>query len=127
MSLLGAVEAGVEVAFAVAHELVTVGTYHRKITEAQTYDPITDTTSPSNQPVSNVRFLKVAAANEEREASPVAISDVKFLVPASDMPDDFDRPGNSDQMSPGDGVLYNVVADKFVPGKKIYIIFGRAA
>ncbi len=124
MSLLDTVRAGIETAFAVGSEFVSVGSYLKK-TGNGTYDPNTDTVTPGANVVSNVRFLKTGAGIEEREASPVAINDVKFLVPAVDLPDV--SPGENDQIQPGDGTTYNVVITRFVPGNVLHIIFGRRA
>lgn len=123
MSLIETVKAGIETAFAVGAEFVTVGEYLKK-TGNGTYDPVADTITPGANIVSGVRFLKTSAGVQEREASPVAINDVKFLVPAIDLPGL--EPGENDQIRIL-GIRYNVVVTKFVPGNVIHIIFGRRA
>lgn len=123
MSLIATTLAGIETAFTVAAEFVTPGTYTKREGNPA-YDPVTDTLAANDNVVSNVRFLKVAASREEREASPVAINDAKFLVPAVDLPNL--TPGESDLITIND-VVYNVLVSKFVPGEVLHIIFGRRA
>lgn len=125
MSLLATVRAGIETAFAVGEEFVSIGTYLRRAGPSA-YDPITDTTSPAAVPIPNVRFLKTATDVTEREASPVTITDLKWLVPAVDLPPDF-RPGEDDQIEPGDGLRYNILASRPLPGDALFIFFGRKA
>jgi hypothetical protein len=123
--LVDTIRAGVETAFSAVPQLVTVGTYLRKTGDG-TYDPATDEITPGAMSIPNVRFLKTAADVAEREASPIAITDVKFLIPRVDFPDAVE-PTDTDQILPGDGQRYNVVATKFVPGDSLFIVFGRRA
>lgn len=122
-SLLQATFDGVETAFAVCHEWVRIGTY-RKLTGNAVYDPITDTTSDPGAVISGVRYIQTAASLEEREASPVAINDAKFIVPSVDLPGV--EPGENDVITL-DGVDWNVLVDKYVPGRPIHILFARKA
>lgn len=123
MSLIATTAAGIETAWAVAAEFVTPGTYTKREGNP-TYDPATDALAANDNVVSNVRFLKVSASREEREASPVAINDAKFLVPAVDLPGL--TPGENDVITIL-GITYNVLVSKFVPGEVLHIIFGRRA
>lgn len=125
MSLVDTIRAGVETAFTLGSEFVTQGTYLRRL-GGSTYDPATDETTPNQEAIPNVRFLKTSSDVTEREASPVDITDVKFIIPRVDMPANF-KPNTNDQMQPGDGETYNVIASRFVPGDSIYIVFGRKA
>ncbi len=125
MSLLNVVEQGVETAFAVASEFVTIGTYIQHV-GGSTYDPETDAVTPGVVEIPNVRFLKTASEGSEREASPISVTDVKFIIPAKDLPAGF-RPREEDQMLPGDGLKYNLVVPRFVPGNPVHIIFARQA
>lgn len=125
MSLLETVRAGIETAFAVGNEFVSVGTYYHRSGQGN-YDADTDTMNPAATTISNVRFLKTSVDNTEREASPVAITDLKWLVPAVDLPVGF-KPGENDQCEPGDGLRYNIVASRPLPGDALFIFFGRKA
>ncbi len=123
MSLLATAKAGVETAFKVGAEFVRVGSY-RKRTGNPTYDPVTDSLGEDGNVITNIRFMRTASTIEEREGSPVSISDDKFIVPAIDLPNI--RPGENDIITL-DGVDYNVLISKFVPGDVIHIIFARRA
>jgi hypothetical protein len=121
--LLQATFDGVETAFAVAYEWVRIASYRKK-TGNPTYDPITDTMSDQGTVIENVRVIQTAASLEEREASPVAINDAKFIVPSVDLPGV--EPGENDVLTL-DGVDWNVLVDKYVPGRPIHILFARKA
>lgn len=125
MSLIPTILAGIETAFAVGNEFVTVGTYDKSSGLGE-YNPVTDDVIPGQTRYSNIRFLKTTTNNTEREASPVAITDSKFLVPAVDFPSGF-LPGDNDKFAPGDGIVYNVIASRPLPGNVLFIIFGRRA
>jgi hypothetical protein len=124
--LIPTVLAGVETAFSVAEEFVRVGTYVKKSGNG-TYDPVADTKVENTNRIENVRFLRTATTREEREASPIAIQDAKFIVPSVDIPD-LD-PGENDSIEFNDGTLeiWNVMVSKFVPGRVVHIVFARRA
>ena len=121
--LLQATFDGVETAFAVAEEWVRRGSYRKKSGNSE-YDPITDTTADPGTVIDNVRCIQTAASLEEREASPVAINDAKFLIPSIDLPGVV--PGENDVFTL-DGIDWNVLVDKYVPGRPLYIVFARKA
>lgn len=112
---------GVEVAFAAAKDFVELGTYRARASEP-VYDPDTDTIAYTPLVIADVRMLRTAAGVEEREASAVAVGDVKFIIPAVDLQGYV--PKESDEIEFG-GLLYNTLAIKFVPGDSIYIIIAR--
>lgn len=121
MSLTDVLQAGVETAFASAQELVRLGTYSAKGGDP-IYDPVTDTMTGGRDVVTNVRMLESTATLAEREASPVAITDTKFLIPFVDLPGH--TPSETDSILL-DGVGYNVVAFKKVPGQAVHVVFAR--
>jgi hypothetical protein len=121
--LLQATFDGVETAFSVANEWVRIGTYLKR-TGNPSYDPGTDQLSDPGKTFEKVRVIQVAATREEREASPVAISDAKFLIPSVDLPGI--EPSENDVLTL-DGVAWNVLIDKYVPGRPLYILFARKA
>lgn len=121
MSLTDVLQAGVETAFASAQELVRLGTYTAKGGDP-IYDPIADTLTGGGDAIANVRMLESSATLAEREASPVSITDTKFLIPFVDLPGH--TPSETDKILL-DGVGYNVVAFKKVPGQAIHVIFAR--
>jgi hypothetical protein len=123
--LIPTILAGIETAFGVGNEFVTVGTYD-KSTGTGVYNPVMDDVVPGQTRYDNVRFLKTTTDVTEREASPVGITDSKFLVPSVDFPQGF-LPGENDKFAPGDGVVYNVIASRPLPGNVLFIIFGRRA
>jgi hypothetical protein len=122
--LLNTVAAGVETAFELASELVVLGTY-TKILGNSTYNPSTDTTDVNQEEIPAVRFLPTSVTLEEREASPVAITDTKFLVPGKDI-SGYD-PGENDFFVLETGERWNVLMSRPTPGKKLHIIFARRA
>lgn len=119
--LLKLVGDGVETAFSLASELVVLGTYTR-VLDSGDYDPITDIRSPSTETFVNVRFLESTTNLQEREASPVSVTDSKFLVPGADLP--FEA-GENDYFELSTGRKFNVLMSRPVPGQKLQIIFGR--
>lgn len=123
MSLIDTIQAGVETAFEAAKELVRLGDYY-VVPENVVYDPITDDMTGAIPPVSDVRFLETSHEAQEREASQVSVTDLKFIVPFVDLKGA--DPTENDKIVL-DGVLYNVVLVKKPPGQGIYIIFCRKA
>lgn len=121
MNLNDVVKQGVETAFQAAADFVIVGTYTYRGTDA-VYDPTLDTITAGETTVNNVRFIRTKATAEEREASPVAIGDVKLIVPASDIPGV--TPTETDTLVLA-GVPYNVLAVQRVPGDSVWIIMAR--
>lgn len=121
MSLTATIRAGVETAFSAAKELVRHGTYHAKGGDP-VYDPGSDSMTGGDVQVPNVRMLRTSSLAEEREASPVAITDEKYLIPAVDLPGI--TPSDQDKIEL-DGVFSNVVSWKPVPGDSLYIVFAR--
>jgi hypothetical protein len=121
--LLQATFDGVEIAFNVANEWVRLGTYLSR-TGNPDYDPASDTLADQSKTFQNVRVIQVSATLEEREASPVAINDAKFLVPSVDLPGI--EPTENDVLTL-DGVAWNVLVDKYVPGRPLFILFSRKA
>ena len=121
MSLTEVLQTGVETAFASAQELVRLGTYIAKGGDP-VYDPVTDTMTGGKDEITNVRMLETASTMAEREASPVAITDSKFLIPFVDLPGH--TPSETDSILL-DGVGYNVISFKKVPGQAIHVIFAR--
>jgi hypothetical protein len=123
LSLIDTLREGIETAFGAVPDLVSIGDYYRK-TGNGNYDPGSDTLVPGANKISPVRFLKTSSGLQEREASPVAITDVKFLIPAVDLPGV--TPGENDQVVV-DGGRYNIVVSRFGPGQALHIVFGRRA
>lgn len=124
MSLINTLQDGVEIAFANVSDLVRLGTYQTKGGDP-VYDPVSDTmTGGSPKTFDKVRILETSAQAEEREASQVTVSDSKFLIPFVDLPNH--DPSETDTIIM-DGVDYNVVTRKKVPGQAIHIIFCRKA
>lgn len=123
MSFLQATFDGVEIAFAAASEFVSVGTYLGR-TGNESYDIDADTMNPIGTSIPNVRFLPTSVQDAEREASPVAVSDLKILIPGKDLGTFVPSTNDKLQMA---GFWYNVVAVKPVPGKALWIVFVRAA
>jgi hypothetical protein len=119
--LLQVVEDGVETAFTTLKDFVVLGTYMTRGSEP-VYDPETDSMTYVAQNFENVRIIRTAASMEEREASTISINDVKFLIPATDLPGY--EPTETDVVDYG-GVLYNVLAIKHVPGDSLWIIMAR--
>lgn len=120
MSLLAQVAAGVETAFTAAGDLVSSAQYVVR-SGASTYDPVTDTHSTPTTTYT-VRALRSSFTEQEREASPVTVEDVKILVPASDL--DGTKPRETDYFQL-DGLQYNVLAARGIPGNSLWIITGR--
>lgn len=121
MSLVKTLQDGVETAFAAAAELVSLGTYKAKGGDS-IYDPTTDTMSDTGLTFTNVRMLETSSEAQEREASPVTVGDSKFLIPYVDLPGVV--PTETDTLSVN-GVGYNILVYKKVPGKAIHIVFCR--
>lgn len=121
MSILQATFDGVEVAFAAVSEFVSVGTYLAR-TGAEVYDPDTNTKTPVGVTIPEVRLLPTSVSAQEREASPISVDDIKVLVPGIDL--GTTRPTTNDKFQMA-GVWYNIVAVKPVPGKALWILFGR--
>lgn len=121
MTLKATIASGVETAFAAAEDLVSLGTYTvRRGTSV--YDPATDSyTGVGPTTYGNVRMIRTALTDSEREASSVTVSDVKVLIPARDLPV---RPNETDVFTL-DGVGYNVISLKAVPGDSLWIVFAR--
>lgn len=123
MSLNATVAAGVELAFNTAYEFVVVGEYHSRA-GPMVFDPDLDTMTPAAPAITGVRFLPVNNTLEEREASPVAINDLKLLVPGVDLKGTI--PTDVDQVKMWDK-LWNVTLAKAVPGQALWSIFVRKA
>lgn len=121
MDLNATVAAGVETAFSAAADFVELGTYYAR-GSAPVYDPSSDTITYTPLTFTDVRMIRTSISREEREASQVTISDVKFLIPAVDLPNH--SPDETDTIEYG-GVMYNVLAYRSVPGDSIYIIMAR--
>ncbi len=121
MSLTETIAAGVETAFNAAGDLVALGTYVSR-TGATSYNPTTDVYTGNDVVYANVRMLRTALTDQEREASPVTVSDIKVLIPARDLPNK--RPSERDMLSV-QNVSYNVLRVKTVPGDSLWIIFAR--
>lgn len=121
---LGIAKAGVETAFTVGAEFVRLGTYVKRSGNS-TYDPVADTLAASPNRVKDVRFLKTALSRDEREASPLAIQDAKFIVPGVDLPEM--EPGENDTIEFSDTEIWNVLTSKFVPGEVVHLVFARKA
>ena len=121
--LLQATFDGVETAFSIASEWVRLGTYLHRYGNPS-YDAESDTIADQTKKFEKVRVIQVSASLQEREASPVAISDAKFIIPSVDLPGI--EPTENDVLSLDD-VAWNVLVDKFVPGRPIFIVFGRRA
>jgi hypothetical protein len=122
--LLNTVAAGVETAFELASELVLTGVY-TKVLGNSTYDPVTDELTPDVENIPDVRFIQVGVDLEEREASPVSITDSKFLIPGVDLKGYL--PGETDYFVLETGERWNVLVSRPTPGKKLIIVFGRRA
>lgn len=121
MSLKATIAAGVEQAFAAAGDLVSLGAYHRRAS-TPVYNAAADTYTATMTDFANVRMVRAALTDEEREASPATVSDMKVLIPAADLP--AIRPGETDTLDL-DGVGYNVIKVKTVPGDSLWILFVR--
>jgi hypothetical protein len=116
---------GIETAFTLGAEFVTTGTYTRKDGN-HTYDPATDDLVAENPNVlTGVRFLRTKVDVQEREASPVSITDTKFLVPGVDLGGLL--PGPTDFFQLDTGERWNVLISQPTPGNKLIIIFARKA
>ena len=120
MSLRQIIAAGVETAFAAAEDLVSLGSY-TAVRGERHYDPATDSYTGGSTTYPNVRMLRTALTDAEREASTVTVSDTKVLIPARDLPV---RPGETDVFRL-DGVDYNVISLKSVPSDALWIVFAR--
>lgn len=114
---------GVETAYSIASEWVRIGSYYAHYGNPD-YDPATDTLADQSKTFPKVRVIQVSASLQEREASPVAINDAKFLIPSVDLPGVV--PTENDRLTL-DGVIWNVLVDKYVPGRPLFIVFGRKA
>lgn len=121
MSLKATVAAGVEQAFTASGDLVSDGTYTVR-TGSPVYDPVADTYVATTNTYQNVRMIRASISNEEREASTVAVSDVKVLIPAIDLGNT--KPSETDTFEL-DGLGYNVLTHKGVPGDSLWIIYAR--
>jgi hypothetical protein len=121
--LLNLVADGIETAFSLASEIVVTGTYTKK-TGSGDYDPVTDKRATTTQVFSNVRFIETGTSLQEREASPISITDAKFLVPAKDLPIE---PAENDFFELSTGRKFNVLMSRPIPGQKLHVIFGRQA
>jgi hypothetical protein len=115
------VAAGVNTAFEAAKDFVVLGTYYARGSEA-VYDPTLDTITFTPLTFTDVRMIRTKASREEREASVVTIGDVKFLIPAADLPGH--TPSETDEIEFG-GVRYGVLATQSVPGDTLHIIMAR--
>lgn len=120
MSLLAQVAAGVETAFTAAGDLVSSAVY---VVRAGTsnYDPVTDTYTAQTT-VYTVRALRSSFTEQEREASPVTVEDVKVLIPAVDL--QGVKPRETDYFTL-DGLDYNVLGVKGIPGNSLWIVSAR--
>lgn len=110
-----------EQAFAAAQDLVSSGTYYSR-SGAGTYNSTTDTYNVALTTYSAVRMVRAGLTDQEREASPVSVTDVKVLIPAKDLANV--RPKESDTFLL-DGVNYNILSFKGVPGDSLWIIYAR--
>lgn len=117
---------GVETAFRILKDLVGLGTYHQAVqgTGSAVYDPITDSVTTPVQTYLNVRMLKVSVEGDELVGTAVTVTDVKILIPASDLPGVI--PAGEDHIMLK-GVRYNIVTPKEIPGNALHILYGRAA
>lgn len=121
MDLREVVTAGVETAFSVAADFVVTGTYYARGSDP-VYDPDADTITFTPLTFNNVRMIRTSISREEREATAVTISDVKILIPSTDLPGHY--PQETDEMEYG-GVRYNVLTIKSVPGDSLFILMAR--
>lgn len=122
MSLNSTIAQGVQTAFAAAGDLVVLGTYVAR-TGTPVYNASTDTYTAPTVTHTNVRMLRTSLTDEEREASPTTVSDIKVLIPATDLPGT--RPSETDTFTV-ENVGYNVLRIKTVPGDSLWILFARA-
>lgn len=122
MGLKATVAAGVQQAFVAAGDLISTGSYTARRGTA-VYNPATDTyTSTSVVTYPAVRMLRASLTDAEREASSVSVSDVKVLIPATDLPGV--TPDETDTFTL-DGLGYNVLSYRTVPGDSLWIIIAR--
>lgn len=112
---------GVETAFGAAKDFVVLGTYYARGSEP-VYDPESDTITYTPLTFTDVRMIRAAAQREEREASAITVGDVKFLIPAADLPGH--TPEETDEIEFA-GDRYNVLAYKPVPGDTLYTVMAR--
>jgi hypothetical protein len=112
---------GIETAFSAARDFVVLGTYYAR-GSAPIYDPDTDTITYTPLTFTNVRMIRTSVSREEREASSITISDLKFLIPAADLPGH--SPDETDELEFG-GDRYNVLTMRSVPGDSLHIIMAR--
>lgn len=121
MSLSLVVSSGVETAFQLAGDFVRLGTYFSMPDGSQStdYDPTTDTIAGPRATLNNIRMLRVKQDEREIEASAAAKQQVKFLVPAADLPSI--TPKGPDEIL-FNGTRYNVLQADTVPGDSLWII-----
>jgi hypothetical protein len=117
----------VEKVFSLLKDLVGLGIYYREVpgvSGSAVYDTHTGivTASPGTV-ISDVRMILTSVQVEELVGSTVAVTDVKLLVPAADLP--F-QPRATDTVLLK-GVRYNIVFPKPIPGNALHILYCRAA
>jgi hypothetical protein len=115
------VAAGVEKAFAIMDDYVSDGEY-TVVNGAAVYDAALDKTLTPRLTLSPVRMLRTQLQTEEREASALAVTDIKVLIPGVDL--GAVVPSETDSFKL-DGAEYNVATFKPVPGNSLWIVFGR--
>ena len=121
MSLNDQVAAGVEQAFAVMEDYVSDGEY-TVLSGIGVYDPVLDKMMTPRTTLTGVRMLRTQLQTEEREASALAVTDIKVLIPGVDLAGII--PSETDTFKL-DGAEYNVATFKPVPGNTLWILFGR--
>lgn len=125
MNIEALLASGVERAFTILKDLVKLGDYYQALSGPGSggYDPVTDTTVTPTQTFLNVRMLKVSVDAEELIGTQVVVNDVKILIPAKDLAID---PNSADHIFL-QGLRYNIVQPKPIPGKALHILYCREA
>ena len=121
MSLKQTILQGIETAFTAAGDLVSLGSYTVQ-NGTPVYNPATDTLTQTTVTISNVRMIRTAFTEAEREASPVTVTDVKVLIPGKDLLPHV--PAETDTFTL-DGHSYNLISYRAVPGNGLFTIFGK--
>ena len=117
---------GVETAFRILKDLVSLGTVQIALSGSGsgTYDPVTGTTTTPIKVIDDVRMIITSVEPEELVGTQVVITDIKILIPAKDLKGSTPRASDHIFVK---GMRYNITRPKPVPGEALWILYCRQA
>lgn len=126
MNVNSIVANGVETAFRILKDLVSLGSVHLAVSGvgSGTYDPVTGTTTTPVKILQDVRMIVTSVEPEELVGTQVVITDIKILIPAKDFKGSIPRASDHIFVK---GAHYNITRPKPVPGDALWILYCRQA